>query len=292
MYTSEIRNGSTVFSTIEIGSGEPVLFLHGFPDNNKTFLPIMEPIAKKGFHCVAPVMRGYEPNTITRSPKLHIYDLVLDVQGWMRDRNWNSVHLVGHNWGAVISYATGMYFPNSVKSITGLGVPLLKAHQDSFIWAPQQTLHSWYVLLFQIPMLAELTIRADNFALIDFLWKDWSPNFQPNQDHIAEIKASFQNPGILSSALAYYRNLNDLFTESGRESILGMLDSQVNVPTQIFYGLNDGCFHKNLFEHLLKDSDFPLGLRKIGFDHAGHFLHWEKRDEIVKLILEWLEIYK
>ncbi|MCT8334202.1 alpha/beta hydrolase [Leptospira sp. 85282-16] len=289
MHHSEIRNSSTVFTTLETGTGDPVLFLHGFPDNYKTFAPIMESIGKKGFHCIAPVMRGYEPSTISHSQKLHVVDLVQDILGWMEDRRWEQVHLVGHNWGAVIAFAAGMYYPNRIKSITSLGVPLLRTYQDSFFWAPQQTIHSWYVLLFQIPFLAELTIRSNDFALVDFLWKDWSPGYTPNQDHLAEIKSNFQNPGILSSALAYYRNLNDLFTESGRESILGILDSQINVPSQILYGLNDGCFHKNLFEHLLDETDFPCGFRKIGFDHAGHFLHWEKREEVAKSILEWLQ---
>lgn len=47
MHHSEIRNSSTVFTTLETGTGEPVLFLHGFPDNHKTFAPIMEVIGKR-----------------------------------------------------------------------------------------------------------------------------------------------------------------------------------------------------------------------------------------------------
>ncbi|MCZ8154856.1 MAG: alpha/beta hydrolase [Leptospira sp.] len=292
MFYSEIRNKQTVFSTIEAGVGEPVLFLHGFPDNNKTFSHILEPIAKQGFHCVAPVMRGYEPGSISHWSKLHINDLILDILGWMDDRGWDHVHLVGHNWGSVIAYACGIYYPMRISSITSIGVPLLKNYQESLFWAPQQSLNSWYLLLFQIPYLAELTLRSNDFALVDYLWKDWSPDYQPNSEHLAEIKASFQNPGVLSSALAYYRNLNDLLTDSGRESILGIIDAVVGSPTQVLYGLNDGCFHRNLFEQILRDSDFPFGLRRLGFDHAGHFLHWEKPEEVVEDITNWLETHR
>ena len=121
------------------------------------------------------------------------------------------------------------------------------------------------------------------------MWKDWSPDSIPNADHLAEIKASFQNPGVLSSALAYYRNLNDFLTDSGRESILGIIDAVVGSPTQVLYGLNDGCFHRNLFEQILKESDFSGGLRKVGFDHTGHFLHWERPEEVIQNIVFWLQ---
>ncbi|TGN10953.1 alpha/beta fold hydrolase [Leptospira ilyithenensis] len=289
MFYSEIRNKQTTFSTLETGSGEPILFLHGFPDNNKTFSQIMEPIARQGYHCVAPIMRGYEPKTISHWSKLHINDLVLDILGWMDDRGWDHVHLVGHNWGAVIAYAAGIYYPMRISSITAIGVPLLKNYQETLIWAPQQSFHSWYLLLFQIPFLAELTIRSNHFAMIDYLWKDWSPELLPNQDHLAEIKNNFQNPGVLSSALSYYRNLNDLLTETGRESILGILDAVVGTPTQVLYGEEDGCFHRNLFEQLLKDSDFPQGLKKSGFENCGHFLHWEEPETVAEEILSWVK---
>ncbi|TGL63139.1 alpha/beta hydrolase [Leptospira ognonensis] len=291
MFYSEIRNKQTVFSTVEVGAGEPVLFLHGFPDNHKTFINIMEPVSRAGYHCVAPVMRGYEPSSISHWSKLHINDLVLDILGWMDDRGWDHVHLVGHNWGSVIAYACGIYYPMRISSITSIGVPLLKNYQETLLWAPQQSLNTWYLLLFQIPYLAELTLRSNDFALIDYLWKDWSPDLRIDKEHLLDIKSSFQNPGVLTSALAYYRNLNDLLTDSGRESLLGIIDAVVGAPTQVLYGLNDGCFHRNMFEQIMKESDFPRGLRKIGFDHAGHFLHWERANEVIHNILFWLDLH-
>lgn len=292
MLHSEIRNQNTVFSTIETGTGEPVLFLHGFPDSNKTFSPIMEEMGKNGFHCVAPVLRGYEPSTISPANKLHLVNLVDDVVGWMEDRRWEKIHLIGHDWGGIIGYAMAMYYPNRIQSLTTIAVPTLRSLQDSFLWAPLQMFQSWYVLLFQVPYLAELTIRANQFAFLDYLWREWSPNFTPNQDHLADIKSNFQNPGVLSSALAYYRSFSDVFSKEGKESIAGVLDTKISIPTLVFYGLNDGCFHKNLFEHLLLEEDFSSDFKKIGFDHAGHFLHWEKREEFIRLTLDWLKTHR
>ena len=77
----------------------------------------MEQIGKKGFQCIAPVMRGYEPSTISHAHKLHVVDLVDDILGWMEDRRWDSVHLVGHNWGSVIAFAAGMYYPNRILGL-------------------------------------------------------------------------------------------------------------------------------------------------------------------------------
>jgi len=79
----QIKTKNAVFSAWEVGEGEPVLLLHGFPDNRNSFVPLMQNLASQGFHCVAPTLRGYEPQTITHASKLNISDLQLDILDWL-----------------------------------------------------------------------------------------------------------------------------------------------------------------------------------------------------------------
>jgi len=289
MQTISLKSSGTEFTAYQIGQGEPVLLLHGFPDNPKSFFPLMEILSAKGYQCVAPILRGYEPQTITHPSRLHINELVEDALGWFDSLKWNKAHWIGHDWGGAIGYSLASYSPNRIKTLTALSIPLLKKLTTGLLWTPQQVIYSWYIVLFQVPFLAELAIKANDFSLINFLWRDWSPNFNPGESHLHEIKSMFANPGILASALSYYRNLGDLWSESGRETMFGILDQRLNVPTQTIYGKEDGCVHKKLYEKMSVAEDSPQGFRKIEMEGIGHFPHFENPKEVSEFCIDWMK---
>src|SRR5690606_7526967 len=85
------------------GRGPLVLCLHGFPDIPETFRPLMSALASRGFRVVAPYLRGCHPSTLEGSVDLDT--LVADVVAWAdRLSPERPVHLVGHDWGAVITH--------------------------------------------------------------------------------------------------------------------------------------------------------------------------------------------
>ncbi len=42
-----------------VGSGEPIILLHGFPETSHMWLPLMERLQTVGYRCLAPDQRGY-----------------------------------------------------------------------------------------------------------------------------------------------------------------------------------------------------------------------------------------
>ena len=54
-------NGDTEIFYTDIGSGEPVILLHGFPELAYSWRKVMPALAGAGFHVVAPDQRGYGP---------------------------------------------------------------------------------------------------------------------------------------------------------------------------------------------------------------------------------------
>lgn len=289
MKKSVLKAKGTTFSTIEVGEGQTVLFMHGFPDSKESFIPLMEKISSKGFRCISVTLRGFEPQTITHWSKLHLTDLIEDIKDWIESEGWGKIHFIGHDWGAVLGYVSAMHYPNRFKSLTAMSVPLLKKLPEGLLWTPQQTLHSWYILLFQVPVLAELFLKSNQFAIIDYLWKEWAPKYQPSPDHLNQIKASFEHPGVLSSALSYYRNLSDFFSESGRETFMSWMDSKVSAPTQILYGALDSCIHPRLYKTMVKEEDFPFGLRLLELEGVGHFPHLENPEAVGDFCLDWIQ---
>ncbi len=289
MRQSVVKAKGTTFSTIEIGKGPVVLFLHGFPDSKESFIPLMEKISSKGYRCIAVTLRGYEPQSITHWSKLHLTDLIEDVKEWIESESWGKIHFIGHDWGAVIGYVCAMHYPNRFHSLTAMSVPMLKKLPEGLLWTPQQTLHSWYILLFQVPLIAELLIKANQYALIDYFWKEWSKGYQAPAEHLNQIKASFENPGVLASALSYYRNLSDLFSASGRETFLSWMDAKVSAPTQILFGAEDTCIHPRLYKSMIQAEDFPFGLKLEELEGVGHFPHLESTEKVASFCLDWIE---
>ena len=162
------------FHALVTGEGRPVVYLHGFPDHPPTAAAFCEALARRGHRVLAPWLRGYAP-----SPAAGPFDLATlaaDVRAlierWSPDR---PVDVVGHDWGAAITYALCAAAPARVARAVTLALP----HPLTFLRrlrSPAQLARSWYMLLFQLPGAGHLAAARD-LALIDRLWRAWSPGF-------------------------------------------------------------------------------------------------------------------
>ncbi|MER7694116.1 alpha/beta fold hydrolase [Streptomyces sp. NPDC097610] len=112
--------------------GRPTLVLHGFPDHPPTAMPFLAELGRRGRHVVAPWLRGYAP-----SPNAGPFDfasLTSDVLALI-DR-WppgRAVELVGHDWGALITYDACVTAPERIERAVTLAVP----HPLTFMSRPR-----------------------------------------------------------------------------------------------------------------------------------------------------------
>ena len=87
-----------------------------------------------------------------------------------------------------------------------MSVPHRASLTGRMLASPAQLKRSWYTFFFQMP-LAEMAVAANDFALIDKLWCDWSPGYEPPAEYLRAVKDSLAAPGGLDAALGYYRHL-------------------------------------------------------------------------------------
>src|SRR3954468_7336625 len=151
--------------------GQPTLVLHGFPDHPPTAKAFLAELGRRGRHVVAPWLRGYAP-----SPTAGPFDFAaLTSEGLALIDRWSpgrAVELVGHDWGALITYDACVTAPERIERAVTLAVP----HPLTFLSRPRltQLRRSWYMGLFQLPG-SGLIATARDLALIDRLWRQWSP---------------------------------------------------------------------------------------------------------------------
>ncbi|HEX5291198.1 MAG TPA: alpha/beta fold hydrolase [Streptosporangiaceae bacterium] len=176
------------------GSGRPVILLHGFPDSGRVWRHQVPALAAAGFQVIVPDLRGYG-----RSDKpagvadygmgQHLADViaVLDHAGAER------AHVVGHDWGAAISWVLATFYPGRVDHLAALSV----GHPRAFAGAGlAQREKSWYMLMFQFPGIAERWLSDNDWAN----FRAWAGH--PDTD---QVIADLESAGSLTPGLNWYR---------------------------------------------------------------------------------------
>ena len=285
----ELTSGGLAFTAYEMGQGPLALCLHGFPDTPYTWRHLLPALAEAGFRAVAVTLRGYEPcSQPSERPVQEGYRVVRlaqDVADWITALGDTKAHLVSHDWGATIAYATARKVPDKVASIVAMAVPHPARFAALMRSNKAQLKASSYMMFFQLRGIAETWVRRGDFAFFDRTWAKWSPGWQGSSQDLAVLKGVFRQPGVLTSALSYYRaaaNTKDM------ES-LSLLAGEIPVPTLGLYGALDGCILPEVFAEAMVEDDFPLGLEVERIEGAGHFLHLERPDALNARIVQFLK---
>ena len=182
-----------------------MLCLHGFPDHAASFVPMMRRLAAAGYRAVAPNMRGFWPTGPATDGCYQGWatggDAVALVEALDEAR---AAALVGHDWGAVAAYAAVRTAPERFGKLIAMSVPEGGRLGAAMIGNPLQQKRSWYMYFFQMP-LAEAALAADDFALVDRLWADWSPGYRMTPEQREALISMFRQPGVPAALLDYYR---------------------------------------------------------------------------------------
>jgi pimeloyl-ACP methyl ester carboxylesterase len=206
-----------------------VLLLHGFPGDAGTWSDVAARLASDGFRCVSFNQRGYSPNARPQEVDAYRVDrLVGDALALVDHLGEDSVHVVGHDWGAIVAWHLAASNATRLASLVAVSTP----HPGAFAQAlprSTQALRSLYALGFQLPVLPERTLLAGRGALMraglraSGLSQAWADRYT----------SSMLEPGRLTAALNWYR-------AAGRASISGYpAPSDVTVPTTFVWGTRD-----------------------------------------------------
>lgn len=277
------------FSALACGEGPVVLCLHGFPDHLRSFRLQLPALAEAGYRAIAPALRGYEPATqpSTAVRDFHPLQVARDLIAWAQ--RFERVHVVGHDWGAIVAYLAAAQRPELFRSLVTLAVPHFAAMRarGALPLLPVQLRNSWYVLFFQLRGIADRAVERNDFAFIERLWRAWSPGFRWDPAEMAALKRAFRRPGVRHSALAYYRAMLAPRLDDTRR-MNALIAQPIPVPTLALTGARDGCLDTRFFEHIPRER-FPTGLRIERLEGVGHFLHQEDPARVTALLSGWLD---
>jgi pimeloyl-ACP methyl ester carboxylesterase len=275
------------FGILEAGEGPLAICLHGFPDQARSYSSLLERLAAAGFHGVAPYMRGYHPTQKAPDGCYQGWATGSDAAALIPALGYDKAMVIGHDWGAVAAYATANLAPERVEKLVTMAVPYGPGVMQAFVADGDQQRRSWYMFFFQTAF-AEMAVSLNDFAFIDRLWAEWSPGYELPPAQRRALKDMFAQPGVLTEALAYYRQVfgtAPLPAEWAEQQ--ARTGGPIAAPTLYLHGINDGCMAASLSDGM--EGMFTGGYQRVLVPNAGHFLHLEQPKAVEDAILAFLQ---
>ena len=153
--------------------------------------------------------------------------MVEDLTGLLDALDVERAVVVGHDWGASVTYGVATHAPERVEKMVALGIP----HPATLKPSPQLALFGRHFLWFALPWAAT-SARLGGMRMVDRLYRRWAPGWKgPERD--AAVRAAgqaFEDPRVLEGALAYYQE-----QRPGASPLRGRID----VPALVVGGADE-----------------------------------------------------
>jgi pimeloyl-ACP methyl ester carboxylesterase len=105
----------------ESGAGTPIVFLHEFAGDYRSWEPQMRFFARR-YRCVTLSYRGYAPSDVPKDPDAYSQDIIVDdVLGLMDGLGIDRAHICGLSIGANTAVFLGLRAPERCLSLTVAG---------------------------------------------------------------------------------------------------------------------------------------------------------------------------
>jgi pimeloyl-ACP methyl ester carboxylesterase len=268
--------GEVEFGVLTSGEGAPIVLLHGFPDNAWTWAAQLEALGTAGYEVFAPFLPGYAPSTLPPGGAVEIDAIVSALAALIERLAAGPASLVGHDWGATLTYALAARRPDLVSSAITIAVPhpSASARVLEFPELVAENFHHWF---FQLEAVPEATLALNDFAMVDYLWQRWSTG-EPDRAHLERVKReTLAAPGGVEAAIGYYRAIYQAVTSEA------FALPTIEVPTLVVFGADDP--HQVL---VVGQEQFFAGEHRLELvEGARHFVHREQPEVVTRLIDRW-----
>ncbi len=195
---------------LQAGSGEPVIFIHGFPETSYEWRHQFAALSDE-YACFAPDLRGFGE---TEKPGLRVSRQILaqDLVNFMDALGIEKAAVVSHDWGGIVGFKLAIDWPERVSRLALLDTLCT-------VWAPGAVHGYW----FKAAGLAEDFFREYHAEFIETTFggsparavpgrpaSPWGarPQAAPgwaSAEDIAHYRKAFADPMSHFHAVSYYR---------------------------------------------------------------------------------------
>lgn len=267
---------------------QPLMLLHGFPDDAATMLGLMERLDHERYTLLAPYLRGYSPTSHARDGRYSLKVLGEDVLALSRAMGFDRPIVLGHDWGALSAYAAAQLEPEALKGIITMSVPPPKTFLNNVLKHPQQLRHSAYMMRLQVPWLAQRHLSKDDFALVEELWRRWSPSWSYPATRHKKVKATLRKPHTTHAAPRYYQGLllDALLDPEEWWASFKLALKPIKIPALLISGAQDRCIIPQMYQGFERAFAQGVSAEHVLLPDCGHFPQHERLEQVATLIAQ------
>lgn len=267
--THKIKVDENTYLNVEdIGEGHPVVFLHGWPANNKMFEYQAQRVVENGYRYIGIDYRGFGLSDTTAFD--YDYDSIADdIQKVIDELEIVNYSIVGFSVGGALAlnYAAKHNNPNLQKMV------LLGPAGPSFV---QRDGYPYGMKADEVTELMESISEDQPKTITDFGEEFFSSNTNVSDAY----KTYFSNLTLTSSLIGTVKLAESLRDEDIREKV-----KNIDLPVYGIHGTDDAVCPIEFSEELEKIMP-NYQLTKV--KDVGHALFVEKKQEVNDLLLEFL----
>jgi epoxide hydrolase 4 len=217
-------------------SGKPLILLHGFPEFWYAWRRQIDHFVRSGYRVIIPDQRGYNLSDKPAGMASYSIDLLAkDVVGFLDTVANSKAFVVGHDWGAAVTWYLAARYSDRVHRAAMLSVAHPRVFIKNLIMNPAQLRRSWYTFFFQLPWLPEFILRERDWAPLVRVLRNTSPAGVFSDSDLERYKESWARKDAATAMLNWYRAA--LLRPS--KLALDPNASRVKVPALLIWGKND-----------------------------------------------------
>jgi pimeloyl-ACP methyl ester carboxylesterase len=257
--------------TILIGTGEPLILLHGFPEFWYCWSKVI-PFLKDHFKLIIPDMRGYNLSEKPEGVENYKIEILIDdVKGLSEQLELGKFYLAGHDWGGAVAWIFAEKYPQMLKKLIILNAPHHKIFSQKLRTDKEQQKASFYIFEFYKPNGERFIIENNYEQLRKFVF---TSNFDES-DREKYLEA-WSQPRAIEGGVNYYRANRSLKEWKG----------VIEVPTLVLWGMKDKALMPQLLDGL---SNYVKDLRIERNEESSHWITHDAPEFVASKIQEFIQ---
>ena len=274
-------------------SGFPIILLHGFPYDIRSFDGVIAPLVEAGHRVIVPYLRGYGPTSFLDpdAPRMAEQAAIgQDVVDLAAALGINRMALAGFDWGLRAGCITSILHPEMVAGFVAMGGYSVQNTVQKEQPAPAfREARMWYQWYFNTEQ-GRVGLEENRRDIIRHLWETWAPTWDYTDEAFNLSVPSFDNPDFVDIVLHSYRHrhMNAPGEDRFIEVELNLAEGPpVTVPSIVLRGADSGLGAPSQDPSADERNFTQLVARRI-VSGAGHDLPVQRPDAVSAALLELL----